>query len=102
MTVTTAESLDPAPGPTTQLCEWAATLQRENIPETIISRAKYLILDGITCAMVGAKVPWSEKYVQATLDFEPPGYCSIIGHDQVRLLEFILIFSFLCLTVIPS
>ncbi|KAB8227303.1 hypothetical protein ETB97_008686 [Aspergillus alliaceus] len=69
-------------GVTAQICDWASNLKAEDIPADVLERAKYLILDGIACALVGAKVPWSEKYAEATMGFEPAGSCSIIGYDK--------------------
>ncbi|KAI9735751.1 MAG: cinnamoyl-Coa reductase [Claussenomyces sp. TS43310] len=69
-------------GITAQLCEWVSNLKVDDIPSEILTRAKYLILDGIACALVGARVPWSERYVQVTMGFEPKGVCSVIGYDK--------------------
>jgi aconitate decarboxylase len=73
-------------GITAQICDWASNLKAEDIPADVLERAKYLILDGIACALVGAKVPWSEKYAEATMSFEPSGPCTIIGYDKVSSL----------------
>nr|ALI59896.1 cis-aconitate decarboxylase [synthetic construct] len=69
-------------GVTAEICHWASNLATDDIPSDVLERAKYLILDGIACAWVGARVPWSEKYVQATMSFEPPGACRVIGYGQ--------------------
>ena len=70
-------------GVTTKLCSWVSNLKIEDIPPTVVERAKYLLLDGIACALVGAHVPWSEKYAEVTMGFEPAGYCTVMGHDKV-------------------
>ena len=71
-------------GVTTQLSHWVSNLQISDIPHAVRERAKYQILDGIGCALVGAHVPWSEKYVEATAEYEPAGEYSVIGWDKVR------------------
>lgn len=68
---------------TADLCHWVNSLSASNIPQEILTRAKYLILDGIGCGLVGARVPWSEKYIQATREFESPGSYNVIGQRDV-------------------
>ncbi|THC92065.1 hypothetical protein EYZ11_008473 [Aspergillus tanneri] len=56
-------------GPTTQLCHWVANLRPEDIPESVLARAKYLILDGIACALkLGpvAAAMMNAAFIQAT------------------------------------
>ena len=71
-------------GVTAQLSHWISNLQMSDVPHAVRERAKYQILDGIACALVGAHVPWSEKYVEATAEYEPAGEYSVIGWDKVR------------------
>lgn len=71
-------------GVTAQLSHWISGLQLCDIPPEVLERAKYQLLDGIACALVGAHVPWSEKYVEATAEYEPAGEYSVIGWDRVR------------------
>ena len=71
-------------GVTSQLSHWISNLQVTDIPPAVLERAKYRTLDGIACALVGAHVPWSEKYVEATAEYEPAGEYSVIGWDKVR------------------
>ncbi|KAB8067828.1 hypothetical protein BDV29DRAFT_162959 [Aspergillus leporis] len=42
---------------------------------------QYLILDGIACALVGARLPWSETAAQAVFAMESPGPCTIYGWE---------------------
>ena len=70
-------------GVTAQLSQWISNLQLSDIPPAVRERAKYQLLDGVACALVGAHVPWSEKYVQATAEYEPAGEYSVIGWDKV-------------------
>nr|POE93233.1 cis-aconitate decarboxylase [Quercus suber] len=61
------------------LSSWIHSTPLSSIPPEVVTRAKYLILDGIACALVGARLPWSETAVRAFLKFEPAGACTIIG-----------------------
>ena len=70
-------------GTTTKLCEWIQDLGLDEVPAAVKERAKYLILDGIACGLVGTRVPWSEQLAASSASYEPPGKCSVIGHDQV-------------------
>ena len=71
-------------GVTAQVCHWIYSLKLEDVPEGVRTRAKYLILDGLACALNGAHVPWSEQATQAMLDFEEPGEHALFGWDKVR------------------
>ena len=74
-----------APGVTAQLSHWISNLQLSDVPVEVRERAKYQLLDGVACAIVGAHVPWSEKYVEATAEYEPAGDYSVTGWDKVCL-----------------
>ncbi|KKK20504.1 hypothetical protein ARAM_001108 [Aspergillus rambellii] len=70
------------PGVTHQLCAWVDNLKLDDIPEDVRTRTKYLILDGLCCAIVGAHLPWTEKAVGAILDMEPAGDCPVWGYEK--------------------
>jgi aconitate decarboxylase len=72
-------------GVTGQLCNWISSLQLDDIPLLVKERAKYLILDGITCALVGSHLPWSKVAVEALCDFEGRGPCTVIGWEDIQL-----------------
>ena len=72
-------------GVTENLCNWIHGLRMEDVPDRVQTRAKYLLLDGLACAIVGAHVPWSEKAVKSMQAFEPNGQATIFGHQHVRL-----------------
>lgn len=78
-------------GVTARLSHWISGVQLSDIPPAVVERAKYQLLDGIGCALVGAHVPWSEKYVQATAEYEPAGEYSVIGWDKVREIKILLL-----------
>jgi aconitate decarboxylase len=69
---------DPA-GPTGRLATWLAGLTLDAVPEKVRERAKYLLLDGIACAIVGAQLPWSRLAVELATDLEGDGNATIIG-----------------------
>ena len=66
-------------GPTGKLCSWVASTDLADMPKTIRTRAKYLILDGIGCALVGAHLPESHIAGNAIFGMEPQGDCTVIG-----------------------
>lgn len=74
------------PGVTAQLCNWIHELKLEDIPEHVQTRAKYLMLDGLACALTGARVPWSVDAAKALLEFEEPGKHVVIGYQEVILI----------------
>lgn len=71
-------------GVTNQLCTWIEALDLDKVPEPVRTRAKYLFLDGIASALVGARVPWSAKAFEALSSFEDPGRHVVIGYEEVR------------------
>lgn len=83
-----AHETDPLEGPgvTAQLCNWIHGLKLEEIPAHVKTRAKYLMLDGLACALTGARVPWSVDAAKALLEFEEPGKHVVIGYQEVILV----------------
>src|ERR1700735_2027492 len=69
-------------GPTGRLASWVAGLSRGDIPETVIERAKTLLLDGLGCGLSGAQLPWSRVATDAVLDLENRGDAVVIGTGQ--------------------
>lgn len=69
-------------GPTGLLAGWLAGLKLDDVPEPIRERAKYLTLDGLGCAIVGAQLPWSRKAVELVTQLEGQGECTVIGWDR--------------------
>ena len=73
-------------GITPQLSQWIHALKPSDVPQEVFARAKYQILDGIGCGLVGARVPWSEQYVKVTAEYEAPGEYSVIGYKEVHAI----------------
>jgi aconitate decarboxylase len=82
MTSTSNILHDAKPGPTQQLSTWVSSINLDQVPQNIRIRAKYLILDGLACALVGAHLPWSEKAANAILDMEPAGDSTVFGWNR--------------------
>jgi 2-methylcitrate dehydratase PrpD len=77
--IATPEAASAPDGPTGRLATWIHDLAWEDIPDHVISRAAYLILDGLGCALVGAQLPWSRVATDAVLGIEGPGDTIVIG-----------------------
>ena len=75
-----------APGVTEQFSQWIHQITLEDVPDSIQARVKHLILDGIACGLVGARVPWSEEAFNAINQFEARGEHAIIGYEEVRCI----------------
>ncbi|OTB18148.1 hypothetical protein K445DRAFT_55555 [Daldinia sp. EC12] len=74
--------MDPE-GPTGRLCTWLESLKYQDIPVEVITRAKYLILDGLACGLIGAHLPSSEKAATAIMDLEAArGSASVFGWER--------------------
>src|SRR6202522_444218 len=69
---------DPA-GPTGRLATWLAATTLNDVPSGVRERAKYLILDGIACALVGAQLPVSRKGVEGVTALDDAGDSALIG-----------------------
>ncbi|ANB14636.1 hypothetical protein AWJ20_2241 [Sugiyamaella lignohabitans] len=83
--ITEPETASDAPSPTVELCKWVESLTWDDVPEEIRTRAKYLILDGITCAIVASHLPWSETAVKAVSSIEGEGPCHVIGWKDLKV-----------------
>src|SRR5438093_1247871 len=67
---------------TRQLAEFVASTLLSHIPDAVMDRAKYFVLDYLGVALRGSRVD-SSAAVQAFVDrFAQPGTATIIGRDQ--------------------
>ena len=73
-----AKATDPE-GVTGTLATWLASVGLADVPDAVRERAKYLLLDGIGCALVGAKLPWSVLAAETVMRFEGRGDRTLIG-----------------------
>ncbi|KAL4912106.1 immune-responsive protein [Aspergillus aurantiobrunneus] len=70
------------PSATKQLSEWIHGLALADIAPEQVTRCKFLLLDGLACALIGAQLPWSQTAVHGVSGIESPGNCSIIGWEK--------------------
>lgn len=71
-------------GVTGQVCRWIDSIRLESVPLHIQTKVKHLILDGVACLVIGAKLPWSKIAVQGILGLEGrAGDCTFFGWDKV-------------------
>lgn len=73
-------------GITGQVCNWIDSIQLSDIPSAVQTKVKFLILDGIGCAIVGARLPWSRVAVKGVSNIEGPGNCTLFGWNKVRTI----------------
>ena len=66
-------------GPTGRLVNWVGTLEWDQVPDPVRTRAAHLVLDGLGCALVGAQLPWSRIATDAVLGVEGHGAAAVIG-----------------------
>jgi 2-methylcitrate dehydratase PrpD len=69
-------------GPTGRLATWLAATTLSDVPAGVRERAKYLLLDGVGCALVGAQLPVSRIGVDGVLAFDPAGPGALIGWGE--------------------
>ncbi|NMM87369.1 MmgE/PrpD family protein [Rhodococcus sp. SRB_17] len=72
----------PIAGPTVKLATWLADVKLDQVPTHVQERAKHLILDGLTCALVGAQLPWSRLATDLVCSMEGTGTSPLIGCDR--------------------
>lgn len=69
----------PTSGPTGRLATWLAGTELADVPVAVRDRAKHVLLDGVGCALVGARLPWSDIATDAVRAMEGDGSCALIG-----------------------
>jgi aconitate decarboxylase len=79
-----SEPSNPA-GVTGRLSNWIHSTNLSTVPPQVVTRAKYLILDGVGCAIVGSHLPWSEVASRSVFNMEPEGSCTVIGWGDKKL-----------------
>ncbi|KAK5938764.1 hypothetical protein PMZ80_008956 [Knufia obscura] len=73
--------------PSQQLYNFISSTTLNDIPHHLLERSKYLILDGIACALTSAHMYHSELAAKAVSLQEPGnhGTSSVIGHPELKL-----------------
>ena len=64
---------------TRQLAEWLASVRLDDVPVQVRDRARHVLLDGVGCGLLGARLPWSEAATEAICSLEAGGACVLIG-----------------------
>ena len=77
--MSTPETQAPTRGVTRELANWLADVQLSDVPPEVQTRAKHLLLDGIGCGLVGARLPWSDAATDALCRLEGDGPAFLIG-----------------------
>jgi 2-methylcitrate dehydratase PrpD len=66
-------------GVTAALASWLAGVELDDVPASVRERAAHVLLDGVGCAMVGARLPWSATATDAVCGLEGGGSSPLIG-----------------------
>jgi 2-methylcitrate dehydratase PrpD len=67
---------------TSELAHWLAEVQLQDVPREVRGRAAHILLDGAGCALVGARLPWSDAATDALCGLEGEGGSPLIGRAQ--------------------
>lgn len=67
---------------TPELSRFLAATSVEDLPADILERTRYLLLDGIACGLVGARLPWSDRAVAGTVAVDGGSGATLWGWDQ--------------------
>ncbi|HSJ27193.1 MAG TPA: MmgE/PrpD family protein [Acidimicrobiia bacterium] len=67
---------------TPELCAFLASTDVDDLPDFIIDRTRYLLLDGIACGLVGAHLPWARRAVEGTLPVDNGSGATLWGWDR--------------------
>lgn len=70
------------PDVTPRLCRFLAGTALDDLPPEVVERTRYLLLDGIGCGLVAARLPWSELAVTGTLAVDGPGVATLWGWNR--------------------
>jgi 2-methylcitrate dehydratase PrpD len=76
----TAPTVEPV---TERLSNWLCDLRLDDVPAEVRERATHVLLDGVGCALVGARLPWSDVATEALCALETGGECAVIGTGRV-------------------
>src|SRR3981189_225265 len=69
---------------TGQLAAWLAGVRLADVPAEVRDRAKHVLLDGVGCGLVGARLPWSDSATDAVCGLEGDGPAALIGTGRPR------------------
>lgn len=69
----------PAEGATQRLSQFLARTSFRDIPADVINRTKHLILDGIACGLLAARLDWSRRAVETLRALDGDGAAVVWG-----------------------
>ncbi len=67
---------------TSELTHWLADVRLQDVPGEVRERAAHILLDGAGCALVGARLPWSDTATDALCELEGGGASPLIGRAR--------------------
>jgi aconitate decarboxylase len=70
------------PDITPRLCRFLADRALDDLPSEIVERTRHLLLDGLACGLVAARLPWSELAVEGTLAVDGDGDATLWGWNR--------------------
>jgi aconitate decarboxylase len=77
--VTLTTTLTDTPAPTRQLAAWGASARLDDVPRAVSAHAALCLLDGIGCALYGARQDWGRIAAQTAQELAPGGRASLWG-----------------------
>jgi aconitate decarboxylase len=80
MSASSAPATASPPAPVSRdLARWLAAIRLADVPARTRERAKRVLLDGVGCGLVGARLPWSDSATDAVCGLEGDGPAALIG-----------------------
>ena len=78
--------MDKVPGtdnvPETVICNFALAMDLSSVPEDVVTRAKWLMLDQIGVELACADLPWVRRLHNYLSDVSAPGECTVVGRSE--------------------
>lgn len=71
----------PSDGVTERLSQFLARTGYDDIPAEVIERTKHLILDGLGCGLLAARLDWSRRAVETLKALDGEGAATVWGWD---------------------
>ena len=66
-------------GPTGRLAAFLAETSLDDLPPEVVTRTKHLVLDGVGCGLLAARLPWSVRAVEVMTDLDGDGVATVWG-----------------------
>lgn len=82
-----------APGATVELARFAAGLDLEDIPESVVHEAKRALVDWLAAALAGADQPSADALHRASVRLAPGDQATLIGRGERAAAPFAALFN---------